>query len=628
MTGQVDQFDLHAPDQCPALHLAKHACCTAGCRRDVESILVKSAYDSIINDDARLVAGNAITHRADLLFFEPAGVDSFKKRGGIWPGDLDLAKGPQIDHADFLTDILRFFQDEILSTLSFDAIIFRPQPCARVEELRAGLFVPTVHRREPLWMKPAACQMTQRHGMVERSRRGRSRFVNGPAVEPRQYPRRVHVGQFALTRTHAHRRVPLEQFDVVIAFMMRVDKIGNVQVLVKLDEILFLLVRKDGIRVTGRRRPMHDSLRYGLSGVAQFDRRRQPSTLAIGKAVRQIEHPVNPPCRVNRLGQILGHQLFNVFGIGKSPARLVQGTRHRHPSDAHGDSVTVDSCRGVRVRLIVFIQWTDDRTLDRFLAGTRHRLINRMMFVHGDARAGRHIGQFRRLAIAPEVDDRDHLHAYLSQVERHTIGIAVSGQDHAAFERLDAVQMRQTLGRGTEHHARQIVVLKHGRLFITTARYEHRLGAKLRKPTLVDQCVPMIAITAGDLGGKPNLNVRVRHHFFDHRSQLSGRVRITRPLPGQTAAHARLFVDQQHTHAFIGRRSRASQTRRAGTDDQQIVECVVLRRGRRRHPRIDLAEARDLPHLVFVEREQPARRMECFVVEAYGHELRTQLSKS
>src|SRR5262245_8478495 len=101
-------------------------------------------------------------------------------------------------------------------------------------------------------MEAAARQLPHRHRLMKRPRGRRARLVDRLAVEPGQDAHRVHVRKLALAGPHADGRVALEQLDVVVAFLVRVDEVGQVQVLVEIDEILLLGVIEDRIRVTWR----------------------------------------------------------------------------------------------------------------------------------------------------------------------------------------------------------------------------------------------------------------------------------------------------------------------------------------------------------------------------------------
>ena len=59
------------------------------------------------------------------------------------------------------------------------------------------------------------------------------------------------------------------------------------------------------------------------------------------------------------------------------------------------------------------------------------------------------------------------------QIERHTIAVTIGDEHHRSVERLDRIEVNQSLSRRAEHDAGQVVVLKHSRLLEAARRDEH-----------------------------------------------------------------------------------------------------------------------------------------------------------
>src|SRR5512136_2827483 len=89
--------------------------------------------------------------------------------------------------------------------------------------------------------------MTERNRMEKRPRGGRSDFFDWQAAKPRKNPHGVHVGVFALRRSHADRGVALQELDGVEAFLHGVREVPELQIYVEVDEVLAVRMLDDGI---------------------------------------------------------------------------------------------------------------------------------------------------------------------------------------------------------------------------------------------------------------------------------------------------------------------------------------------------------------------------------------------
>ena len=136
--------------------------------------------------------------------------------------------------------------------------------------------MPIVDRRPAHRVEAPTSQMPQRHRLVEGTGGCRAGRGNGVAVEFGQDPHRVHVGQLALARPHPHGAVALEQFDAVVAFLMRIDEIRQVQILVEIHEVLLARMGENRIAVAESFSPRRRGCRHFAVAVTSVVRGPQP----------------------------------------------------------------------------------------------------------------------------------------------------------------------------------------------------------------------------------------------------------------------------------------------------------------------------------------------------------------
>ena len=137
---------------------------------------------------------------------------------------------------------------------------------------------------------------------------------------------------------------------------------------------------------------------------------------------------------------------------------------------------------------------------------------------------------------------------------------------------------------------------------------------------VIDEADQMIAIPTDGPSSTAKLNVVGSLNLLHQSAQILRSRRVTSPLPGKASTRPRLLVNQKYLQPLFGCGDRTGHACWSGTDDEQIAERIILRRRRTSAVGVDPSETGYFPHLVFIERKQPSRRVKRLVVEANGHE--------
>ena len=205
------------------------------------------------------------------------------------------------------------------------------------------------------------------------------------------------------------------------------------------------------------------------------------------------------------------------------------------------------------------------------------------------------------------------------QRETRRIGLQICRDHHHTMPRGDPMAHRQGERRGGEHHARQIIVAKHRRLFDHTGREHHRLRAHLGEALAVDERNPMIGVAAGCLGLKVHADRRHHVHVHDQLPQRCG--------PRRTATATRALIDQRDAGSRTRRRERRRKPAGTCANDQHGAEPVTLRRGLARRAERHFTEAGQAPEHALPAREE-APGMKCFVIKTDRQEAAKVIENS
>ena len=186
---------------------------------------------------------DGVTVRREQVNFKRA-VHATEMFGRVWPANIEAAQGRDIDDADIVADVQHLIANGLLAHLGL-AVVGRAPPETGRHQSGSQFQMAVMHRRAPLGLEDAAGHVPEFLRDEGRALRGDGR---GRKIAAHHLRQNAHGGDrrmLALRRPHADGGVALQEFDVVIPVGSAVQEILHLQVLVEIDEVLALSVRKD-----------------------------------------------------------------------------------------------------------------------------------------------------------------------------------------------------------------------------------------------------------------------------------------------------------------------------------------------------------------------------------------------
>ena len=317
-------------------------------------------------------------------------------------------------------------------------------------------------------------------------------------------------------------------------------------------------------------------------------------------------------------GSVSRNELLHRAPIAEPAAGLVEQIGVGRPANAHDHAVACHIDGGFEVRLPVGAEGAQAGPFDACLSRAGDGLVHRMARIHLDAGRRDTAADLAGLAAGTRVGNGLNHDARLVQVQGGRVAVGVGGQDNAAVAGLDGVKVDQALrGRG-EHHAGQVVVGEDSGLLDAAGGHDQGTGPHLGHDRCVEQGNPLVGVPAPGLGRATHLEVAHRLRLRQQLAQLLQPARLLGVLVEEAAARLALLIDQEDTEALPSRRHGGRQARGTGANDEHVASSVSLGRCRRPVGGVDSTQARHLADVPLVKRKQPARRVECLVVEANG----------
>ena len=201
---------------------------------------------AVVVDDAVLAQHHAVAAAADGERVPAVDVDAIQQFGDVAPLQLDLAERGDVDHAHVRAHVLRLAVRGVVGRLAGSRIRMRPLPQPGVDEARAVLDVPVVHRGVPRRFEMHAAfpprERAERDGRVRRAKRRRADLGNRPASRLGEERSADDAARLALVRSHAERRVALQMLDRCVALARGELDVVDGDIGLQIDEALVAAV--------------------------------------------------------------------------------------------------------------------------------------------------------------------------------------------------------------------------------------------------------------------------------------------------------------------------------------------------------------------------------------------------
>src|SRR5215211_5753041 len=224
-----------------------------GGRRHYVTLRVETACHAVVEDHAVLEAHHTVADRADIEVVPPVDVQVVQQPGHVRAAQVELAKRRHVYDADVLTDI-----EDLGGGI---AVVIGPDPGPRNERLRPAHLMPRLYRGVAHRLEDTSCQGAKGNRIVRGPPHGSPCLLDGAPRSLRHDRHGVDGLELALGRPHGHRRIPLDQLNGVVTFLLCGDEVFGGDVLGVVHDAVRLaaeqrrMVADRQLRDRHRRRP-------------------------------------------------------------------------------------------------------------------------------------------------------------------------------------------------------------------------------------------------------------------------------------------------------------------------------------------------------------------------------------
>jgi hypothetical protein len=329
-----------------------------------EAVLGQAHDHAVVEEKAVLVAHQPVAALAHGQRGHHAGVEEVEELARVGALHEDLAEGGGVEQADVLAGVEDLARHRGMDRLAGCAEAVGAAPVGDRFPMRAVGLVPAVHRGPADGLEERAARLAgeraEGDGGVGRAEGGGADLRDRRVQRIGQHREAVDVRQLPLVGRHAERGVALGVLDALVALLRGEAHVGDLHVVLVVEEGLRPQVRTRALRHRPDRQErllgfVGGGRRGGVGGgMAGFRGGAVPGGMGVGEDRARVAGAGGGARGDHEAGAVMAER--RPFGVGRElgavgvPGQLAAAMRpemhHRGPAAGHGDGVAGDLLQG------------------------------------------------------------------------------------------------------------------------------------------------------------------------------------------------------------------------------------------------------------------------------------------